>query len=176
MIRRSGMCRGNRLAREGRICDLVQTRHACVDPSSVTSAPFVGRPILTYTDHSASVQAQSPRSNAMFRKSASLIVAIATLALASPLATGAAAQERPRDRDEQPSQPQRPRVSPDEARRSAGQYGRPIDTQPRRDGNYSVLVERGGQVRDVTVDGRTGQARQGGNNSRDNNDQRPRPD
>lgn len=111
----------------------------------------------------------------MFRKSASLIVAVATLALASPLATGASAQERPRERDDQQQQqPQRPRVSPDDARRSAGQFGRPIDTQPRRDGNYSVLVERGGQVRDVTVDGRTGQARPGGNNS--NNDQRPRPD
>lgn len=106
----------------------------------------------------------------MFRTSASLLVAVATLALASPLATGASAQDRPRERDDRQEQPQRPRVSPDEARRSAGQYGRPIDTQPRRDGNYSVLVERGGQVRDVTVDGRTGQARQGGNNN-----QRSRP-
>lgn len=110
----------------------------------------------------------------MFRKSASLIVAVATLTFAAPLATGASAQDRLRERNDRQEQQQRPRVSPDEARRGATPYGRPIDTQPRRDGNYSVLVERGGQVREVTVDGRTGQARQGGSGDRDNNDQRPR--
>lgn len=116
----------------------------------------------------------------MFRKSASLIVAVATLAFAIPLATGASAQERPRERNDRQEESQRPRVSPDEARRGASPYGRPIDTRPRRDGNYSVLVENGGRVRDVTVDGQTGRARpdgdssagRGGNNNRDND--RPR--
>lgn len=108
----------------------------------------------------------------MSRKFAPLIVAVATLAFAAPLATGAEAQDRRRDRETAPSEPQRPppRVSPDEARRSAGQYGRPIDTQPRRDGNYSVLVENGGRVREVVVDGQTGRGRQSNND----NDQRPR--
>lgn len=109
----------------------------------------------------------------MSRMSHSLIVALATLALAAPLATGVSAQDRPRERDDRQEQPQRPRVSPDEARRGASPYGRPIDTQPRRDGNYSVLVERGGQVRDVTVDGQTGRARPSGDSS-NSNDQRPR--
>ena len=60
------------------------------------------------------------------------------------------------------------------ARRRGGEAGRgrPIDTQPRRDGNYSVLVERDGRVREVVVDGQTGQARQGGSND---NTQRRRP-
>ena len=74
-------------------------------------------------------------------KAASLIVAVATLAFAPVLTTEAVAQSR--DQRQQQSEDDRrapPRVSPDEARRSAGQYGRPIDTQPRRDGNYSVLV------------------------------------
>jgi len=111
----------------------------------------------------------------MSRMSHSLIVALATLAFAAPLATGVSAQDRPREREERRSEQPRPRVSPDEARRGAAPYGRPIDTQPRRDGNYSVLVERGGQVRDVTVDGQTGRARPSeGSGNRNNNDQRPR--
>ncbi|WP_292224420.1 hypothetical protein [Brevundimonas sp.] len=113
----------------------------------------------------------------MFSKAASLIVAVATLAFAPVLTTEAVAQSR--DQRQQQSEDDRrapPRVSPDEARRSAGQYGRPIDTQPRRDGNYSVLVERDGRVRDVVVDGQTGRPRQGdNNNSNNNNDPRRRP-
>lgn len=109
----------------------------------------------------------------MFRKTASLIVAVATLALAPVLATEAVAQARdphqpPPSDDRRPP----PRVSPDEARRSAAPYGRPIDTQPRRDGNYSVLVERDGRVRDVVVDGQTGRPRQGDSGG---DDQRRRP-
>lgn len=110
----------------------------------------------------------------MFSKFASLTVAVATLALAPILPSAASAQSRD-DRQQSQQQPQQrqPRVSPDEARRRGGEAGggRPIDTQPRRDGNYSVLVERGGQVREVVVDGQTGQARGG-----DNNNQRRRPD
>lgn len=111
----------------------------------------------------------------MFRKPASLIVAIAALVLASPLATSAMAQERQRD-DNDRSQSQRPRVSPNEARRGAAPYGTPIDTQPRRDGNYSVLVERGGRVREVVVDGQTGRGRQseGDTNNRGRNNDRNR--
>lgn len=113
----------------------------------------------------------------MFSKAASLIVAVATLALAPVLTTEAVAQSR--DQRQQQSENDRrtpPRVSPDEARRSAGQFGRPIDTQPRRDGDYSVLVERDGRVRDVVVDGQTGRPRQGDNNSsNNNNDPRRRP-
>lgn len=118
-----------------------------------------------------------PRSVAMSRKHASLIFAPAALALALALApvltTQAVAQSR--DQDQRSQDRPAPRVSPDEARRRGGQAGggRPIDTQPRRDGNYSVLVERDGRVREVVVDGRTGQARQGG--SDDNNNQRRRP-
>lgn len=104
----------------------------------------------------------------MSRTAASLVLAVATLVCVAPLATSAGAQERRNDRDDQRSEQQRPRVSPDEARRSASQDGRPIDIQPRRDGNYGVLVERGGQVREVVVDGQTGQRRQ------NNNEQRPR--
>lgn len=106
----------------------------------------------------------------MTRTAISLILAVATLACAAPLATSADAQERrsEREREGQRSEQQRPRVSPDEARRSASQDGRPIDIQPRRDGNYGVLVERGGQVREVVVDGQTGQRRQ------NSNEQRPR--
>ncbi len=107
----------------------------------------------------------------MFRKSASLIVAVAALTLAPVLSTEAVAQsrERSRDREEQsqPSEPQQrraPRVSPDEARRSGQQYGRPIDTRPRGNGDYSVLVEREGRVREVVVDGQTGRARQSSDN------------
>lgn len=118
----------------------------------------------------------------MSRKPASLILAppaptlvlalALTLAFAPVLTTQAVAQSR--DPDPR-SQDRGPRVSPDEARRRGGEAGggRPIDTQPRRDGNYSVLVERDGRVREVVVDGRTGQARQGG--SDDNNNQRRRP-
>ena len=112
------------------------------------------------------------RSVAMFRKPASLIAAPAlALALAPVLAAEAVAQSR--DQAQQ-SQERGPRVSPDEARRRGGEAGRgrPIDTQPRRDGNYSVLVERDGRVREVVVDGQTGQARQGGSND---NTQRRRP-
>jgi uncharacterized membrane protein YkoI len=116
------------------------------------------------------------RSVAMSRKLASLILAPAalalTLALAPVLSTQALAQSRDQDQRSQDRSP--PRVSPDEARRRGGEAGggRPIDTQPRRDGNYSVLVERDGRVREVVVDGRTGQARQDGS---DNNNQRRRP-
>lgn len=114
------------------------------------------------------------RSVAMSRKLASPIVAVQALIMAlvfAPvLTTEAAAQSRDQA---QPSQDRGPRVSPDEARRRGGEAGggRPIDTQPRRDGNYSVLVERDGRVREVVVDGQTGQARQGGSD----NTQRRRP-
>lgn len=149
--------------------------HAAAIPVRRGLASFVAGPVVTYTDHSAPVQANAPRSNAMSRMSHSLIVALATLAFAAPLATGVSAQDRPREREDRRSEQPRPRVSPDEARRGASPYGRPIDTQPRRDGNYSVLVERGGQVRDVTVDGQTGRARPSeGSDNRNNNDQRPR--
>ncbi|GAW41473.1 hypothetical protein SH203_01879 [Brevundimonas sp. SH203] len=118
----------------------------------------------------------------MSRKPASLIVAarpaimapimalIMALAFAPVLTTQAVAQSRDQA---QPSPDRGPRVSPDEARRRGGEAGggRPIDTQPRRDGNYSVLVERDGRVREVVVDGQTGQARQGG----PDNAQRRRP-
>lgn len=107
----------------------------------------------------------------MFSKSASLIVAVATLALAPVFTPAASAQSR----DERSQQQQRqPRVSPDEARRRGGEAGRgrPIDTRPRGDGDYSVLVERDGRVREVVVDGQTGRARDNGGN----NDQRRRPD
>lgn len=115
----------------------------------------------------------------MFSKAASLIVAVATLAFAPVLTTEAVAQSR--DQRQQQSEDDRrapPRVSPDEARRRGGEAGggRPIDTQPRRDGNYSVLVERDGRVREVVVDGQTGRPRQGdNNNSNNNNDPRRRP-
>jgi uncharacterized membrane protein YkoI len=118
------------------------------------------------------------RSVAMFRKPASLIAAPAlalTSALALALAPVLAAEAVAQSRDQaQQSQERGPRVSPDEARRRGGEAGRgrPIDTQPRRDGNYSVLVERDGRVREVVVDGQTGQARQGGSND---NTQRRRP-
>ena len=111
----------------------------------------------------------------MSRKPASLIFAPPALALALALApvlsTQAVAQSR--DQRQQSQERPAPRVSPDEARRRGGAAGggRPIDTQPRRDGNYSVLVERDGRVREVVVDGQTGQARQGGSD----NTQRRRP-
>ena len=110
----------------------------------------------------------------MFSKSASLIVAVATLALAPVLIPAASAQSRDERQQTQP-QPRQPRVSPDEARRRGGEAvgGRPIDTRPRGDGDYSVLVERDGRVREVVVDGQTGRTRDGGSN---NNNQRPRPD
>ena len=113
----------------------------------------------------------------MFRKPAPLLIAPPALALALGLAftpvMTTSAQAQSRDQDPR-SQDRGPRVSPDEARRRGGEAGggRPIDTQPRRDGNYSVLVERDGRVREVVVDGQTGQARQGGS---DNNNQRRRP-
>lgn len=106
----------------------------------------------------------------MFRKSASLIVAVAALTVAPVLSTEAVAQSRERSRDrnepsQQRSEERRPaRVSPDEARRSGQQYGRPIDTRPRGNGDYSVLVERDGRVREVVVDGQTGRARQSPDN------------
>ena len=107
----------------------------------------------------------------MFSKPASLIVAVAALALAPVLSTEAVAQSR----DQRPQSQERPapRVSPDEARRRGGEAGggRVIDTQPRRNGDYSVLVEREGRVREVVVHGQTGRARQGG----DDNSQRRRP-
>lgn len=112
----------------------------------------------------------------MFRKPASLIVAVAALAFAPVLSTEAVAQSRDqRDRQQSQERPA-PRVSPDEARRRGGEAGRgrPIDTRPRRDGDYSVLVEREGRVREVVVDGQTGRARQGGGDN-DNNNQRRRP-
>ncbi len=114
------------------------------------------------------------RSVAMFRKPAPLLIAPPALALALGLAFApvmtTSAQAQSRDKDQR-SQDRGPRVSPDEARRRGGEAGggRPIDTQPRRDGNYSVLVERDGRVREVVVDGQTGQARP------DNNNQRRRP-
>lgn len=111
----------------------------------------------------------------MFSKSASLIVAVATLALAPVLTPAASAQSRDERQQTQPQpQPRQPRVSPDEARRRGGEAvgGRPIDTRPRGDGDYSVLVERDGRVREVVVDGQTGRARDGGSN----NNQRSRPD
>ena len=108
----------------------------------------------------------------MFRKPASLIVVVAALALAPVLSTEAVAQSR----DQRPQSQERPapRVSPDEARRRGGEAGRgrPIDTRPRRDGDYSVLVEREGRVREVVVDGQTGRARQSSDND---NNQRRRP-
>ena len=120
-----------------------------------------------------------PRSVPMSRKPARLILAsrpltvalalASTLALAPVMSTPALAQSRDQD---QRAQDRGPRVSPDEARRRGGEAGggRPIDTQPRRDGNYSVLVERDGRVREVVVDGQTGQARPDSNNN-----QRRRP-
>jgi hypothetical protein len=110
----------------------------------------------------------------MFSKHASLIVAVATLALAPVLTPAASAQSRDERQQSQQQQPRQPRVSPDEARRRGGEAGggRPIDTRPRGDGNYSVLVESGGRVREVVVDGQTGQARGNGNND---NNQRRRP-
>ena len=107
------------------------------------------------------------RSTLMSRKPASLVVALSVLALVPALSTPAFAQSR----DQRQSEERRssPRVSPDEARRRGGEAGggRAIDTQPRRDGNYSVLVERNGRVREVVVDGQTGRARQdGGSNPR----------
>ncbi len=107
----------------------------------------------------------------MFSKHASLIVAVATLALAPVLTPAASAQSR--DERQQSQQQRQPRVSPDEARRRGGEAGggRPIDTRPRGDGNYSVLVERDGRVREVVVDGQTGRPRDSG----DNNNQRRRP-
>lgn len=109
----------------------------------------------------------------MSSKFASLIVAVATLALAPVLTPAASAQSRD-ERQQTQQQPQRPRVSPDEARRRGGEAvgGRPIDTRPRGDGDYSVLVERDGRVREVVVDGQTGRTRDGGSNS----NQRRRPD
>lgn len=109
----------------------------------------------------------------MFRKPASLIVAVAALALAPVLSTEAVAQSR--DQRQQSQERPAPRVSPDEARRRGGEAGRgrPIDTRPRRDGDYSVLVEREGRVREVVVDGQTGRARQGGGDN--DNNQRRRP-
>jgi len=109
----------------------------------------------------------------MFSKHASLIVAVATLALA-PVFTPAASAQSSRDERQQSQQQQRqPRVSPDEARRRGGEAGggRPIDTRPRGDGDYSVLVERDGRVREVVVDGQTGRPRDSGGN----NNQRRRP-
>lgn len=108
----------------------------------------------------------------MFRKPASLIVAVAALAFAPVLSTEAVAQSR--DQRQQSQERPAPRVSPDEARRRGGQAGggRVIDTQPRRNGDYSVLVERDGRVREVVVDGQTGRTSQGGN---ENNTQRRRP-
>jgi hypothetical protein len=108
----------------------------------------------------------------MFRKSASPVIAAAILALAPVLATEAAAQSR--DQRQQSQERPAPRVSPDEARRRGGEAGggRVIDTQPRRNGDYSVLVEREGRVREVVVDGQTGRTSQG----RNDNSQRRRPD
>ena len=105
----------------------------------------------------------------MFRRPASLIVAVAALAFAPVLSTEAVAQSR--DQRQQSQERPAPRVSPDEARRRGGQAGggRVIDTQPRRNGDYSVLVERDGRVREVVVDGQTGRTSQGGN---DNNPRR----
>jgi hypothetical protein len=113
----------------------------------------------------------------MFSKSASLIVAVATLVLAPVLTPAASAQSRDERQQTQPQpqpQPRQPRVSPDEARRRGGEAvgGRPIDTRPRGDGDYSVLVERDGRVREVVVDGQTGRTR----NSGSSNNQRRRPD
>lgn len=110
----------------------------------------------------------------MFRKPASLIVAVAALALAPVLSTEAVAQSRDQRQPSQSRERPAPRVSPDEARRRGGEAGggRVIDTQPRRNGDYSVLVEREGRVREVVVDGQTGRTRQGGN---DDNNQRRRP-
>ena len=112
----------------------------------------------------------------MFRKFASLIVAAATLVFAPTLTSAAMAQSREPNVQSAPP----PRVSPDEARRRGGQAGggRPIDTRPRSDGDYSVLVERGGSVREVVVDGQTGQTRSGnnsGNRNNNNDNQRRRP-
>jgi uncharacterized membrane protein YkoI len=95
--------------------------------------------------------------------------------LLTPSCDAAQAQSRDeRQQTQSQPQPRQPRVSPDEARRRGGEAvgGRPIDTRPRRDGDYSVLVERDGRVREVVVDGQTGRTRDSGSS----NNQRRRPD
>lgn len=94
----------------------------------------------------------------MIRLSAVLLAAVMALA---PL-EGAAAQSRGRDdRSEQERRPERPRVSPDEARRNAeaASDGRRVGMRVRPDGDYGVVIERRGQVREVVVDSQTGQVR-----------------
>lgn len=150
-----------------------QLRFICLTTDEITDRWFGAWPALTYTRHSAPVQANGTIQTPMFRKPASLIVAVAALALAPVLSTEAVAQSR--DQRQQSQERPSPRVSPDEARRRGGEAGggRPIDTRPRRDGDYSVLVEREGRVREVVVDGQTGRARQGGGDN--DNNQRRRP-
>jgi len=98
---------------------------------------------------------------------------IALLAAAmtfAPLAE-ASAQSRGRDRDDRSeqsqqrrpdAQPERPRVSPDQARREAeaSSGGRRLDVRVRPDGNYGVIMENGGRVKEVVVDGQTGRVRE----------------
>lgn len=98
----------------------------------------------------------------MIRLSAVLLAAVMALA---PL-EGAAAQSRDSsrgrdDRSEQERRPERPRVSPDEARRNAeaASDGRRVGMRVRPDGDYGVVIERRGQVREVVVDSQTGQVR-----------------
>lgn len=101
----------------------------------------------------------------MIRLSAAVFAALMAL---TPLSE-AAAQSRERDTDRR-EQPQRPRVTPDEARRNAEATngGRRVGMRVRPDGNYGVVMERNGQVREVVVDSRTGEVRGQGR------DQRPR--
>lgn len=94
----------------------------------------------------------------MIRPSAALFAVLMALA---PL-EGAAAQSRERDAERrEQSQAQRPRVSPDEARRNAeaASDGRRVGMRVRPDGDYGVVIERQGQVREVVVDSQTGQVR-----------------
>jgi len=100
----------------------------------------------------------------MFRSSVALLAAVLTFA---PLAEASAQSRDRRDQEnpqaQQPNRdrPERPRVSPDEARRraEASADGRRLDVRVRPDGNYGVIMENGGRVREVVVDGQTGQVR-----------------
>lgn len=88
-------------------------------------------------------------------------VLLSALVALAPLSE-AAAQSRGRDDSDRREQSQsRPRVSPDEARRNAeaSSGGRRVGMRVRPDGDYGVVMERDGRVREVVVDSQTGQVR-----------------
>ncbi len=87
-------------------------------------------------------------------------VLLSALVALAPLSE-AAAQSRDRDTDRREQSQPRPRVSPDEARRNAeaSSGGRRVGMRVRPDGDYGVVMERDGQVREVVVDSQTGQVR-----------------